>query len=293
MTVWTLPVLNITANTNNWGPTTFIQQSHQILHLDKHLQPVTNEFQPFTLDNWTDYTSSLLPVPIICASLGALAIVILQVVLILRIFYKDLRFIPEIKVTGRKSMTLIKYAIDPRYIFVFKLFIIGTILVLDEILVVGSSFLSTGVHNAKSEITSLSNNITVLINEGNYLNAAGLTLQQELYNASSISTCSQALGLANGVETYFDPEISGYLDLINPLPRKCTDANNNMQKWGVDYKNSSVWVIYAMYIVVITLFILGMKVKNQMVCRIAVGIAELFILILFVLIAVEMVLVVS
>ncbi len=274
-----------------YHPSNLVRQSHKILHLNENLQPVSNQFQPFKLFDWNNYTKSLLPIPIICASLGIFAIFLLQLFLILRIFIKQLRFLPSIKVTGRKSLTLIKYAIDPRIFRIYKISIIILVILVDEILVFGSSYLSQGVSIAHDAINNLNYNITLLLDQGYSLNSTGNILHTDLYNASF--TCNSAGSLASNMSTVFYPFVNDYIDYLGPLPTKCNDAHNNLHKWGVDYKHSSIWSVYAFYMVLIALYIFGMWYKNQTMLRVSVGIGEISMILMFILIGVEMVIVVS
>jgi hypothetical protein len=278
---------------NHYIPSGIVQQAHSILHVDKHLRPVSNDFQPFNLDEWNSYTQSLLPIPYICALLGFLAVLILQCFLILRIYFKELRLLPEITISGNKSMTLIKYAVDPRFLTMFKVVIIAVVIIVDEIILFGNGYLSQGVDIAEDSIDEISSNITLLINAGYILSFDGSLLQTTLYNASTIASCDEASILASNVSVYYTPYVNDYLDYLTPLPTKCQDAHNNLNKWCVHYKNSSIWVVYSIYMILVLVYSVGMYYKNRSVLRFGVGLGEFIMLWLFVLIGVEMVVVVS
>lgn len=280
---------------DNYSPTGIVEQCHKILHLDNHLQQVSNQFQAFHIHHWNNYVKSLLPVPIICSSLGILAVFTLQFFLILRMYNKKYRFLPKITMTGRKSLTLVKYAIDPRFFLLFKVFIILVIIFVDEILLFGSYYLQQGVNSAKDNISTLKGNITSLIDQGDNLYAYGNFLSNDLNTVTSFqSSCNSSVltSLNEGISTSYDVYVNDYLSYLTPLPGKCDDSDDNLDRWGIRYKNDSVWTIYSLFISLVVIYAISLRWKNKIISRIAVGFGECVTLVLFVLIAVEMVIVV-
>jgi hypothetical protein len=75
----------------DYSPSYIVRQTHDILHLDSRLNKVDNTFAITYDSQWNDYSKSLIPIPAICMVLGLSAIVILQIVLCLRICFKNCR----------------------------------------------------------------------------------------------------------------------------------------------------------------------------------------------------------
>eukprot|EP01040_Poterioochromonas_malhamensis_P008636 gene8636-9346_t len=252
-----------------YRPTDIVRQSHKILHLDKHLQLVSNDFKSSDLLEENDYYRSLLPIPLICAALGILALFILQIFLILRVFIKSLRFLPEVHVSGQKSLSLLKYSIDPRILLAFKFIILIVVAVVDNIVVFGNIYLAQGVDSAKDSIGSISSNFSLLLNQGYSLNSTGASLQYDLYSASS--SCNNAHDLAIDMSSNFFPYTNSYINYVAPLPGHCNDLEDGIEKWGEAYKR--MWY------------------KNRQVVRYSIGLGEIIMAITFVMIAIEMVIV--
>lgn len=64
---------------DSYSPSAVVQELHAILHLDPALQKSSNNFDITVESTWNDYTRSLLPIPIICMSIGLLAVCAFQI----------------------------------------------------------------------------------------------------------------------------------------------------------------------------------------------------------------------
>jgi hypothetical protein len=226
-------------------------------------------------------------------TLGILAIVILQLVLCFRICCKSCRCLPKIDASGPFiSEQVIKTATSPRYGLLFWSFIFFAIVTVlsDQMLIFGNHYLTEGVNTSKDAVNYVYDLSTSLNNQGNYLLNNGTILETDLNNASP--TCPLAAQLASGVQ-YYTNYIDDYLGYVSPIPGRCNDATDGLEKWGEYYKNCTIWAIYALILILIILYAAGVFMKNKCFLQTAIAITQCFMIILFLLVGVEMVIIVS
>lgn len=283
----------MTTVNDDYSPSYIVRQSHNILHLDGSLKSVSNDFNITYSSQWNDYSRSLLPIPIICGTLGIVAVVFLQIALCVRICCKTCRCLPTVR-ASRKSNTEEMFDRDtlPRYrilsivFLVFAVIVIGT----NQMVLFGNHYLTEGVDSSRDGINFLHDLTTTLTNQGNDLISSGDVLQSDLNSAAP--DCNPAADLADGVSKYFDEYVNDFLGYVDPVPGRCNDANDGLDTWE-SYKNSSLWVIYAVFWILIVLYSIGMFLKHKLLLQIGIGFTQIFTIIIFLIVLTLMVIVVS
>lgn len=274
---------------DSYSPIFAVKQSHELLHLDSHLQKVSNTFNITYDSQWNDYSKSLLPVPIICMTLGIIGIFILQFSLCLRVCFTSCKCLPQVEGSSRLNSVSIRSTLTgPRFkilIWTFLLFA-AFLVIADQALVFGSAFITTGVHDSKDSINFISSTFSSLDSYGHILLNDGYALEDDFTQAIN-SGCTQAQEALNEVPTYID-YVNEYLSYVSPVSSKCTDINDNLDLYGIHYKNATVWVFYIMLMVGVFLYGIGILVKSKLTLQLSIGISEILMIVLFLLIGVEM-----
>ncbi|RYG69675.1 hypothetical protein EON64_02150 [archaeon] len=191
------------------------------------------------------------------------------------------------------SAAAVSKAMGPRFtllVVIFIFFGLSTIFA-DQMLIFGSVSLTKGVNRGIDALDFVQTTFTDLTNYGNNLTTDGNDIDYNLGQAAGIG-CTQATTLQGYLPQYFG-YVDDYLSYVEPVPDKCDDASNGLQKYGVHYKNASVWVLYGTILVGVALYSLGMICKSKLTLKIGIGITELLMLVLFLVVGVQMVIVVS
>jgi hypothetical protein len=196
-----------------------VRQCHNILHLDSSLSPSSNDFAITYSSLWNDYSRSLLPVPLICAVLGILALFIFQIFLWVRICHKSLRCLPS-RIVGSGIITddRLDRAVYKRYRVFFIIFIVFALLTIltDQMLIFGNRYVSQGVNTSRDAVNYLYDLSSTLTNQGNSLLSDASILQADLTQADA-QGCAAGDSLATGVNT-FNSYVNDYLAVVDPLP---------------------------------------------------------------------------
>ena len=265
---------------NSYSPSYIVRQVHEILHLDEALKPVDNDFNITYDSQWNDYSRSLLPVPIICGALGMFAVVILSIFLFSRICCKCCRCLPEFGHDAKERS---------RYLGYGALFFLILVILTNQIVLFGNRYLNEGVSTSQDSVDFLHDLTQTLSNQGNSLLTDGDSLENHLDEAAT--TCPPASSLADGVSE-FDGYVNDYLEYVDPIPGRCNDANDAIDDW-TNYKDSSVWVVYAVFWIVPVVFAVGYWWRQKCTVQIGISISQILNIIVFLLVGTVMVILVS
>ncbi len=272
---------------DSYAPSFLVRQTHDILHLDASLHRVDNTFNISVNSYLNDYSKSLIPVPAILMSLGLLAIIVLWFVHLIRFCGKFCCASHEADVDAIHGHNASKFGWLPLF-FYFFLFLT---LLADQILLFGNSYLSDGVNTAKDAIDYMNNLGSTLLDQGYLLQNYGTVLYTDFQSASSSGTCvipNEYLAYVDDYNSY----IQTFVDYVSPIPNQCTNINDGLDKWGITYKNQSIWVLYGFLIILIAFYAIGVFFKNKCLFFTGVGFAEMWMVIIFLAVGVELVILV-
>jgi hypothetical protein len=279
---------------DTYGPSFIVRQTHDILHLDSSLHEVDNTFNITVNSFLNDYTQSLIPIPAILMSLGLLAIVVLFVVHFIQLCRRcccDSSSSNQDALTEAIHSNGVKNA--NRYGFIgicFFVFLVLTLLA-DQILLFGNESLSDGVNTAKDAVNYMDTLSSTLLDQGYVLQNYGTVLTTDFQSASSGTSCtipSQYLTYIDDYNTY----IQEFVDTVSPIPGQCSDVHDGLDKWGITYKNQTIWVLYAFLLLLVFIYGIGACFKQACPFYTAMIWSELWMIIIFIAVGVELVILV-
>lgn len=281
------------SSNDTYSPGYLVRTMHRTLHLDSSLQPISNDFNISYDSLLNDYSKSLVPVPVICMALGMIAVVCLQLALCARLCCKVCKCLPTVRTATPNEEQEESKRYNPRFNFLLFTFIalMALTIIFDQALLFGSKFLTDGVNTSRDAIDYLFDLTTGLNSEGQQLLTYGNQLAND-FSAAETSGCTAAATLSGYVDDYYG-YVNDYLDYVSPLPGQCSGASDGIDKWGVTYKNQSIWVLYIMIMLGVILYSVGMCLRSKLTLQISIGISELIMIVLFLAVGVEMVILVS
>eukprot|EP00981_Chlorochromonas_danica_P010259 scaffold3058_cov165-Ochromonas_danica.AAC.50 len=244
---------------DSYSPSWIVRQSHNLLHLDSSLKTAGNEFDIFYDNYWNSYTRSLLPIPIICGALGLIALVVFQVSLCSRMCNTNCRCLPEVSDPNAQLTRFdINRIIRSRYHFLLGTFIFFAFLaiVADQGFIYGGVSLSSAVNTGQNSLDYIHDLFVDLTNEGNSLYIYGEDLDHNLDQAAA--SCPGATVLQQYLPGYFT-SVDDFLGYVDPVPGQCDDAESGMDRWGIYYKNCSIWVMYGVVLGTIAVYALAVE----------------------------------
>jgi hypothetical protein len=278
-----MDVFDIIVTTNNsYTRQDIIEQVHEVPHLNSKLVEVSSTFDITPDSTWNEYTKSLLPMPLICLAIALLSVLVFQCTACCMCCCAK-------KPVTRDSRTGWTNLRNCRIVFVIALLIV---LFYDQSILFGSKYLGSGVSTANDGLDYISSTFTLLTTEGDTLTTDGNLALDDFNNAYTINNCNEAGTLSEYMDEYFT-YVNDYTDLVSDIPGKCTDAQDALHKYGVDYKNKSIYVFYAMFIVCIAIYAVGMCFASKGVVFTGFCTADCVMIFTFLICGVTMIILVS
>ena len=235
-----------------------VKQMHRLPHLDSALQTTSNDFGIYTDSTWNDYTKSLLPLPLICMSLGLLSLLIFQCTVCCCGCFRKAP-LPGTQRVNEWSATL-----SLRYLLGGFILMTVVVVLFDQVILFGNGYLSSGISTSDDALNYLQNTFNDLNTYGNDLIVDGYHLRNDFTNATIKDNCQQAATLNAYLVDYFT-YVDEYLSYISDVPDKCSNAQDALHQYGVHDKNSSIWAFYSMFIVCAGILLVGMLFSNKYV----------------------------
>lgn len=264
---------------DTYSTSTMVEQMHQLPHLSSSLTTEDNTFDITVDSTWNSYTRSLLPLPLILMALALLSVVVFQCATCCAACCRKPNQAP-VQTSGLWNC---------RIAFFFAL---AVVLLFDQSLIFGSKYLGDGVSTADDGLDFVGNTFTLLDNYGSDLTADGDALQEDFTNSANINNCDEAATLNDYMDDYFT-YVDEYTSLVSDVPGKVNDAQDALHKYGVDYKNKTIWVFYGMFIVCLGIYALGMLCSSKLVVFAGMTVTDCVQIFTFLLCGVQMIILVS
>mmetsp|Transcript_128658 Transcript_128658/g.251980 ORF Transcript_128658/g.251980 Transcript_128658/m.251980 type:complete len:490 (-) Transcript_128658:340-1809(-) len=240
---------------DSYSRLTIVEQMHQVPHLSSSLSQQDNTFDITVDSTWNNYTKSLLVLPIICMSIALLAVLVFQCTTCCFCCCTKKPLSNDAALQSSNATKLWNTRIA---FFVFLLCLV----VFDQSLIFGSKYLSDGVSTASDGLDYVSDLFTQLDDYGEVLTDDGYVLQNDFELSYSENNCDQAQDLNAYISDYFN-YVDDYTDLVKDVPGQCSDADDAIHKYGVDYKDKTVYVFYAVFLLCGIIFALGMVFSSK------------------------------
>lgn len=268
----------------SYTPSDIVKRMHEVLHLDSSLSEVSNQFDITTDSTWNDYTKSLLPIPIICMAIGLLAVLIFQISSCCYCCCKKKPLAPEYRDPNAPNTPLRNCWIAFAVFFV-------VVLVYDQSMIFGNEYLTDGVSTVNGGLDYLETTFTDLDNYGDQLNGQGDRLVADFQNSLDAG-CAASQVFLNNMDEYFE-YVDEYQSYVQDVPDQCSDAQDAVHQYAVDYKEKTVWVFYAMFIVCLLIFLFGMICKSKPTVFTGMCVTDIVMFLTFIICGVVMILLVS
>jgi hypothetical protein len=272
-------------------PSHIVREMHSLPHMDaakSGLRTVSNAFGIYNGDYLNSYTQSLLTLPTIIALIGVLALWILIFALCLRCCCTCCKCMPTEKVDEEGRKRLLSSSVDRsvrlKYLICgLALFAVGC----DQSFFFGNRDLNSALDVADDAISFLDDNFSSLSNDGVTLESLGQAL---LGNATAAYNggCSAAQSIIGDINE-FNNEVSDYVAYVSPLPGYINQANNAIHSFAVDDKNTAVWELYGLSVIIPACFVLGLFCKSKLFLQIDICFSIFFVQCLIVMCCAEMV----
>ena len=277
-----------------YNPLPIVTSSHDILHLDYQLKPTENDFGVTYNSRWNSYTQSLLPIPMLLATLGLLALIILNISLLTRAicgyckcapgerYYKNGHIDDNVWVN--KDLFSMNRLIKVFYVSAFLA------IILDQALFIGNQYITQGVNEGIDNLNSLSSTFTNLDTNANTMDTSSSTLSS---NANQCGTNANAINSNSTIISQFSYSINSFLLQMSDIPSQINSKSDILSEYGTDLKNQIVWILYGAVILVVFSYEFGLWNSNKKMLQISIFISQLLILAFIIICAFEMMTVVS
>lgn len=263
---------------------------HEVPHLayvNHQLHKTDNTFGVSAGDYYNVYTKSLLPIPVIIACIGTIAIIFLSLSLCFRTCCTSLRCMPMFNKDGTLPFSAFATTALPVIIGVFCVFAI----VANQAVLFGNRDLNDAVHIIKNAFSFLANAFNNLYVDGIILENNADALQTNT-TAAVDSGCVAAATLTPDIQSFQD-NVDSYMNYVSPLPGEVAHARHKITTIGVHDKNASLWVLYVAAWVVTLLYIFGQSCRSKVALQSGISITTVLMEVLICFCAAEMVLLIG
>lgn len=279
-----------------------VRQMHELPHLDSSLQSSGKDFDiSYDEDPWNSYTQSLLTVPIICGAVAIALLLFFEIYLLYSCCFssrKARNMIRARRRTDQANNTNNDNAASgsgeagtctPRRLWMVLLIVLigAGALACTQLPLFGNAELNRGVDVLKDGLDYIEDVFIELTNDGDSLTDDGNTLLDQLDTAANTG-CPEASNFDDEIEEYLE-SVEEYLDFVEPIPDQVSFYHDGVDRWGVDFKNDTIWILYAVMMVTIFMLLIGAIFQKSRLCVLpAQCIAQPMLIIYFILVTVEM-----
>jgi hypothetical protein len=278
-----------------YSPSDLVRQMHECPHfnlVNNHLERADNQFGMYDGNYWNNYSRSLLPLPIIIASIGTLAVLILVFCLIFRCWCEECKCGPEDFFVGTDKELLIASHMTwssylTRTTVAFSVLVVAVI----QTTFFGSDSLDEAMYIVSTGMSFIYSAFFELKEDGASLVAMGQDLSTNV-TAAINSGCLLAELAVSELAT-FNQSATSFSSAVNPLPDYIHQTKQDIRKYGVQDKNVSIWSIYVVTVATAVTYLVGLLLKHKKVLQADIGFSIVLMQILILFCAVEMVILVS
>lgn len=254
---------------SSYEPIALVRQMHRLPHLTMRLEPHDHEFDIDYDSQWNSYTQSLLPLPIIIASVGYVLLLALLGWMMCRLGIDCCRCAPS--KLGNSFFNGVR-VVHPAAKYLRYLVFLGLLglLLWPQVMIMGSGKLSDGVNTIKDGLDFLSDTFNDLTNYGERMEGDGILLLEQFSSAAE-NDCFAARGLEQYVDDYLD-YVDDYLSYVEPVPDKVDNVHDEVDKYGINWKNDSIYAAYAC-ILLSAILLFGSAVVKKPSCFMGMSVA--------------------
>jgi hypothetical protein len=279
----------------SYNPIKLVDEVHRFPHFNGKLKVVSNAFAIFNNSYWNSYSQSLLPLSIIIACIGGLAVLCLLTSLCMRRCVECCKCEPKqtsaTEDSEHNAKLLKSNRISMRGLSIAIVIAAVLTIASDQSVFFGNRSLDSAVSTGNDALNFLTNSFNALEDDGDTLLVVGNYL---LANASAADNngCSAA-GDAIPEISQFNNDINSYLQFIDPVPGYISTAKGSLDRYGVRKKNAIVWSLYSVVFVVAFGFLLGLYCQGKLCLQYNIFFSISLICVLIALCAAEMIIMVS
>ena len=248
---------------------------------------------PIDFGNITDFASEVeiadYAIPILIMVLGIVSVVLFQIMLFFRCCCSCMKCGPD-TFNHNKDGWQTKIVRRRKLLFrLFYLFVIAA-LISDQITLFGSGEIDYAVENTQRAILNLRDITSTSIASVSTINQTKYLIDAEYATSAcyggAYDFTLMRLNLTNA-------PIESFISMTDNFPDTLTDAEETLGDWGVDKKNSVVYVFYVFILLICFLFFISPLMQLKKLLQLCILISEIVIVALSIVFAIEMILLVS
>eukprot|EP01036_Dinobryon_divergens_P027971 gene27971-36840_t len=137
----------------------------------------------------------------------------------------------------------------------------------------------SGMGTLIDSLDSLQNTFDSLSTDGNTLVSQGNVVLSDFQYANTASCNTQSL--INTLYSSYFPYVDSFSDDVSPISDVCSSSSENLDDYGQYVREEVMWLFYALQMVVVLIFSVGLFFKSKLVVTIAIAFTELILLIIF------------
>ena len=268
-----------TTNSDTYGPSSLVQQVHDIVHLNYRLQKQDNHWGIYQKLEINSYVESTIVIPAICLVIALLLKIIISCGVCCCSSKSD-----DVSTNEKRSN---RRAV---YLFGFIFFILIAI-ISDQLIFYGDSIFTNGLHLISDNVDYLLSLFSQLSSYSDRLLDLGYNMTSELKSAET--TCPSASELTKYVANDYIDYVKEFQSEVSSLSDNLSNADDKYHEYLVDYYQYFLFGFYGLIMFCCVWYALSACFKSKVLANGGTCFSQLFLTVLFVLCTILMIALVS
>ena len=266
-----------TTSSDTYGPSSLVQQVHNIVHLNYRLQKQDNDWGIYQTLKLNSYVESTIVIPAICLVIALLLLLIFTCVKCCCCRSTDS------KVAGEDTHRT-------RYLVGFIFFILIAI-ISDQLIFYGDSIFTKGLHSISDNVNYLLSLFSQLSSYSDSLLDLGYDMKSKL--TSAVPTCPYAAVAAKYVATDYINYVEEFQSEVSSLSDNLSSADDKYHEYLVGYYQYFLFGLYGLIMFSCAWYALSACFTSKVLANGGTCFSQLFLVVLFVLCTILMIALVS
>jgi len=268
-----------TTNSDTYGPSSLVQQVHDIVHLNYRLQKQDNHWGIYQKLEINSYVESTIVIPAICLVIALLLKIIISCGVCCCSSISD-----DVSTNEKRSN---RRAV---YLFGFIFFILIAI-ISDQLIFYGDSIFTKGLHSISDNVDYLLSLFSQLSSYSDSLLDLGYTMKSQL--TSAVPTCPYAAVAAKYVATDYINYVKEFQSEVSSLSDNLSSADDKYHEYLVGYYQYFLFGFYGLIMFCCVWYALSACFTSKVLANGGTCFSQLFLTVLFVLCTILMIALVS
>lgn len=265
-----------TTSSDTYGPSSLVQQVHDIVHLNYRLQKQDNHWGIYQKLEINSYVESTIVIPAICLVIALLLLLIFTCV--------------KCCCRSSKSKVVGEGTNKTRYLVGFIFFILIAI-ISDQLIFYGDSIFTNGLHLISDNVDYLLSLFSQLSSYSDRLLDLGYDMTSELKSAET--TCPYASELTKYVANDYIDYVKEFQSEVSSLSDNLSNADDKYHEYLVGFYQYFLFGLYGLIMFCCVWYALSACFKSKVLANGGTCFSQLFLTVLFVLCTILMIALVS